>query len=350
MKNNKNIYTNFTHLKETIHDLNNILTSTLNSIDYLENIATKETKTLKLIATIKTNFLRTMDIINSLSDNSPKHLSVISLYNLSEDVNSTIQTIIPKETKLKIRFGKKVNNIYGNYSDLYRALLNLIINANEAIKGTGLINISIKNNRKKDAVIISVKDNGIGISSRKIKNIFDAGYSTKKDKSNSGFGLAIVKDIISEHNGTINVHSKYRIGTEFVITIPSLSETKPNHEKKHLHSVLLVDDDQIILELLSELLSSQNYKVTTAKNGKDALNKFTKDKFDLAIIDKTMPIIDGIELIKIIREKNHTIPIILTTGSQEAIDTKYSTLNINAKIKKPWGFEEILNCIKKVEE
>lgn len=331
--------------KHAIHDLNNILNSTINSISILEELVANENKSSEIVATLKTNFLRTSNIINELSEDSAKPYNIISLHSLIKDIKLTIKYIIPKEIKLQFRLGKNLSSVHGNYSDIYRVILNLIINASEAIKNSGLIIVSVKNSRKHDTILISIKDNGIGISSKNINHIFDEGYSTKKVKSNSGLGLAIIKNIITEHNGTINVHSKYRVGTEFIVSLPSFEKAEPKNKKKSLHSILLVDDDQIILELLSELLSSYNYKVTTAKDGKDALSKFRKSKFDLAIIDKTMPIIDGIELIETIRKKDSLISIILTTGSQETINAKYSTLNINAKIKKPWGFEDMLNCI-----
>ena len=345
MSKSQNKSIDFSTLNQAVHDLNNIFTSSINSIDILEKSIPKENETTKLISTIRTNSLRAVDIINNLLTNKSKQKNNISIYDLVADIKLTTKETLPKNIKLQFRFGKNLNRVYANYTDLYRVLLNLIINANESINGKGTIIFSAKNSRKKDYVVISIKDNGIGITNKTLKNIFDEGYSTKSKTTNSGIGLAIVKSIIEEHNGNIEVISKYRSGTEFIISLPTTRKTEKQKSKDKFQTILLADDDQVILELFSELLISYDYKVVSAKDGKDAIDKFNKNKFDIVIADKIMPKIDGLELIKIIRKKDSKIPIILTTGSQEAIDEQYPNLIINQKIKKPWSFEDMLDCI-----
>ena len=336
----------YSNLKQAVHDLNNIFTSSINSIDILENVVNKDVGTQKLISTIRTNSLRAVDIINNLLSHKTKQKNEISIYDLVTDIKLTTKATLPKNVKLQFRFGKNLNKINANYTDLYRVLLNLIVNASEAIIDKGTIIFSAKNSRRKDSVLISIKDNGIGISTKKLKDIFNDGYSTKSRSTNSGIGLTIVQQIIEEYNGKIEVTSQYRSGTKFAITIPTVNTTETNNNRNKQQTILLADDDLVILELFSELLASYNYKVITSKDGKDAANKFKKDTFDLVIVDKTMPKINGFELIKLIRKSDSTIPIILTTGSQEAIDEEYPKLNKKKKIKKPWSFEDMLDCIR----
>ncbi len=345
MSKSQNKLINFSTLNQAIHDLNNIFTSSINSIDILEKTISPKSNTTKLISTIRTNSLRAVDIINNLLTNKAKQKNNISIHNLVADIKLTTKGTLPKNIKLQFRFGKNLNKIFANYTDLYRVLLNLIVNASESISDKGTIIFSAKNSRKKDSVLISIKDNGIGIPSKKIKHIFDEGYSTKNKTTNSGIGLAIVKNIIEEHNGNIEIISKYRSGTEFIISLPTSRKIDKKKNKDELQTILLADDDQVILELFSDLLASYHYKVIAAKDGRDAFDKYNKAKPDLVIVDKMMPKINGLEFIEMIRKNNSTIPIILTTGSQEAIDDDYPKLSINEKIKKPWSFEDMLDCI-----
>jgi hypothetical protein len=335
------------HIKQSIHDLNNIFTSTLNSIELLENLSQKNKLATKLTLSIKNNSMRAIDIIQDLAGGSSKTTNIISLKQLAKDIEYTIKPTLNKGIKIKFRFGINLNNVVGNYSDLYRVFLNIITNSIEALKGNGIITFSVKNNRKKDKVIISVKDNGIGISKNRIKRIFEMGNTSKSKNTNSGLGLSIVKEIIENLNGTIEVLSKLKVGTEFLITLPAKNKGKIVDTKNgKAFSILLADDDKTILELFSELLVSYNFKVTTAEDGKDALSKYKLGQFDLIIIDKIMPNLNGIEFIKKIRNINKTIPIILTTGSHDALETDGKDLSINSVVKKPWAFNDMLDVIR----
>jgi len=275
MSRNLNTSNLSSQLKQSIHDLNNIFTSSVNSTELLEKLILENKEAAKLVATIKTNSLRAIDIINSLETSSDKQKRNISLIDISSDIESAIKATLPKGIKLKFKFGKELSKAHANYTDLYRMFLNLIVNAVESIEDFGSITCSVKNSRKKDTLLISIKDTGLGISKRKLKNIFEEGYSTKVKKSTSGLGLSIVKKIIEEHNGTIDVVSEIKNGTEFIITLPAIEKIKV--EQKKSYTILLADDDKVILELFSDLLISYNYKVITAENGKAAISKFKKN-------------------------------------------------------------------------
>lgn len=334
-------------IKQAIHDLNNIFTSTLNSIELLENAVSKNKSATKLTFSIKSNSMRAIDIIQGLVSNTPKRTNIISLKQIAKDIEYTIKPNLKKNISLKFRFGKNLNSIVGNYADLYRVLLNIITNSIEAINTKGNIVFSAKNNRKKDEIIISIKDDGIGISKNRLKNIFEIGNSNKGNKNHSGLGLSIVKSIVSSHGGTVDVKSKHRVGTEFLITLPAKSPTKyVDTDSGKSPNILLADDDNTILELFSELLVSYNFRVSTAIDGKDALLKYKKENFDLVIVDKIMPTVDGLEFIKSIRKTNTSIPIILTTGSYDHLQKDSKELKINSIVQKPWGFNDMLEVIR----
>lgn len=330
-----------TKLKGTIHDLNNIFTSNLASIEQLQKLLHENENAYNLLTGLSINSIRAIEIINSLSPTSNKLKRRISIENIITDVHSTVKLSLENRINLKINIEKNLPKIEGFYTELYRAFLNLTINAIESIEDEGLIEITANNTPENNFITIHISDTGSGISDEVLPSIFDAGFSTKERES--GHGLAIIKEIIDEHKGSISAKSVMQSGTIFSITLPSIPPPQKNSLGK---SILLVDDDKTILELFSDLLSSYNYNVVSADCGKEALKKFyIASNFDLIIVDKTIPDIDGLDLIKEIRESNSKIPIILTSGSHETIDKDLTEFGINKKIKKPFDFEQMLDEI-----
>ncbi len=331
-------------VKRAIHDLNNIFTSNLTSIEQLQKILDGNKNAQNLLTGLSINSIRAIEIINSLSPTSKKLKRRISLESIIADVQSTVKSSLENRIKLKINIRKNLPKIEGYYTDLYRAFLNLTINAIESIDGEGFIEISANNISKNNFIDIFISDSGSGISSDNLSSIFDSDFSTKEEAS--GYGLAIVKEIIGEHNGSIYAKSIIKQGTTFSITLPTVSSPQKKSFGKKTQKILLVDDDKTILELFSELLFSYNYSVVSVASGKDALSRFNNTpNFDLIIIDKIMPDMDGLSLIKKIREQNSEIPIIFTSGSHETIEQDLTYLGIDKKIKKPFDFEQMLDEI-----
>ncbi len=331
-------------VKRAIHDLNNIFTSNLTSIEQLRNLLNENDNAKTLLTGLSINSTRAIDIINSLTLSTKKLKQLISIENIIADVQSTVAPSLENRIELKIIINETLPKIEGNYTELYRTFLNLTINAIESINDKGLIEITVNKIPKKNFIKVQISDSGSGIPDADLPSIFDAGFSTKE--RDSGDGLAIIKEIIGNHNGSISVESREQNGTTFSINLPSIPSPQINVHAKKPKNILLVDDDKTILELFSELLSSYNYNVLSSDCGMDALEKFNSNTlFDLIIIDKTMPDMDGLELIKKIRESNTELPIILISGSYETMELDLTNLAINKKIKKPFDFELILNEI-----
>ncbi len=331
-------------LKEAIHDLNNIFTSNLASLEQLQKMLPDNKNVHNLLAGLSINYMRATEIINSLSPTSQKLKSRIAIEDIITDVQSTVKLSLEERIKLKINIEKNLPKIEGYYTDLYRVLLNILINAIESIDDEGLIEISANKIQENKFIEIHISDTGSGISEENLPFIFDEKFSTKG--RGSGDGLSIIKKIIDEHEGIISAKSNEQSGTTLSISLPTVPTFKNISSSNNTESILLVDDDKTILELLSDLLSSYNYKVVSADSGKEALKEFyNHPNFELIIVDKTIPDIDGLDLIKKIRESNSKVPIILTSGSHETIDQDLTDFMINKKIKKPFNFEQLLDEI-----
>ncbi|PKL90044.1 MAG: hypothetical protein CVV23_01505 [Ignavibacteriae bacterium HGW-Ignavibacteriae-2] len=350
-------------IKNFAHDLNNILTSISNSASFLKSNYEKGEYPKHLLDTLEINSQRAADIIQQVLSENTSRESIkkkVDLRQLLEELENSLQNIVRSDINIKMNIDNDLSFITSNYSDIYRVLLNLSINSSEAIRRKGTISISASNinsnslpanyNKSiKQYVKITVKDNGSGIRKKHIHKVFNPEFSTKIRNRESGLGLNIVKSIITDHNGYIEVKSKWLLGTEFVIYLPARdmfqkSELTANNEK----IILIADDEETILELLTDLLESYNYKVIKTRNGLEVLNILqTETEIDLMIIDRKMPAMNGIECIRKLRVLNYKNPIILTSGSQSILnDDAISELSVNRIMTKPYDFKELLEEIK----
>jgi len=249
--------------------------------------------------------------------------------------------------------------VIGKFDKIYRTLQNVCVNAIEAIKENGKIEIELSIIDRKayspnigddsNRVCISIRDNGIGIKKSDLKKIFDRNYSTKIKKNESGLGLNIAKEIIEKNGGYIEVDSKYLSGTEFRIFLPIYKTIKQaNLNRRGVKNLLIADDEVNILQLLKELLTSYNYKVFTAKNGIEALKILDAEKnIDVIIIDNKMPKMSGIECIREFRKRDYSGKVIMTTGSPgvKFDDKIMSELDIYRLLLKPYDFNNLLEVI-----
>ncbi|MBZ0180580.1 MAG: hybrid sensor histidine kinase/response regulator [Melioribacteraceae bacterium] len=340
-------------LKRSAHDLNNILTSINNSIDLLQRKTQEQEDLTIMLNTLKTNVVRASELIEIMLSKDHSHstkFNRIKIEDLFTAVSDTVKQIIPDQINYKVQIENDLDYIYGNFTLLYRALLNLIVNAKESIAGIGSIEVEAKSSDDKSTRIhIVIRDTGIGIDKENLSKIFESDFSTKIKSKESGFGLSTVKEIIERHMGAITVSSNINEGTTFNIYLPAAVENERN-SKGHECKILIAEDNQVILEELCELFKFENYDTVRASNGIEVLDKLEKDELiNLVIIDKKMPLMDGIECIAKIRKKNNEIKIILASGSTSPDYQKdYEHLSIDRFVMKPYNIDELLKIVQEL--
>lgn len=350
------------NIKTYTHDLNNILTSVLNTVSAIKQKSGYSGEVNTHLNNLESSSKRASEIIDRMmqgDEHSPAVKKRVDIKVLLNDVYNSIQSLVRKEIEIDFHIANNIKDITGSYSDLYRVFLNLCVNASEAIGKTGRIVITAENFVKhnepdlirsatEEYIKISVSDTGSGIKKRHIKRIFESNFSTKKRNRESGFGLNIVKEIVADHKGKIDIQTKWRKGTTFNVFFPVRPEFEiPASNVGFKYKIIVADDEEIILDLLYELLESYNYDVTKAINGNEVL-KATKRKnsFDLYIIDRKMPELDGVECVKKLREQGVNAPIILTTGSQSfKEENELNDLMIQEIMVKPYDFKEVLEKV-----
>ena len=365
------------------HDFNNILHSiggvtSLLKLNLEENIYNNSYENLKndlienldlLEKSIKKGSFIVSQILEIARErkieNSPVDLNV-----LMKNSIDIIETSIDRRVSIKYEkyFDKAI--VLGNPVKIEQAFINILMNAvdsmtymkkDEKIGGNIYVNIKKRKDGKREDYVISIKDEGVGIPEKIRDKIFDPFFTTKTDGKGTGLGLAIVYKIVQEHGGWIDLYSKEGEGTTFYLYFPvynenlgSFSFEKSSEEKlvKGTGKILIVDDDENIIETTEKVLSLCGYEVISAKNGKEGYEKYLhyKDSISLLIIDFIMPIISGIELIKMIKNDNKDAKIIFMTGYLEDekleelkdLKLKYSDLKF---INKPFNFVQLSEII-----
>ncbi|MDT0295249.1 ATP-binding protein [Mesonia ostreae] len=276
---------------------------------------------------------------------------------IEDSIQASIPAIIKKNVVIHTSLDKTTEETFK--SDPFRiqqVLTNLLGNSYKFTEaGSITIKASITSTtRKIKKLCIEISDTGIGISREQQKNIFEefsqADSRIEKEYGGSGLGLAITKKIIDLLRGTIRLESEQNQGTTFYIEFPveTTSQTQIETEEIYIKNtqglrILIVDDEHSQLMLTKEVISQAGFKVTTAKNGKEALQILKKQKFDLVITDIQMPKINGFKLIRKLRKnpKYKTLPIISLSGKTDLPEDVYYKKGFTTNFIKPFKANEL---------
>lgn len=325
------------------HDLNNLLNNILSSVELLKDSINKDLNQLNLTKYIENNTLLASEIVQRLSGKNNIVQSNKTKINVCDVISDSIN-LFNKNDDDKIIFSFNPIDcdftILGFTTDIKRVLLNLFTNAKEASKKNTLVKISVEElfEGPSPLVKLSVSDNGNGIPENLLNTIFDIGYSTKSEHQNSGKGLAIVKEIMDNHSGHIEVLSTPSEGTTFNLYFPSTNITQSSKELSN-KKIVIAEDDKFQREVLKDLLTSMKLNVFTASNGIEALDLYMSTKPDLLFIDESMPGMTGLECSKKIREIDNSSQIVLVTGSDPSKEVIAG--GVTKVLKKPYNFEMI---------
>lgn len=335
-------------MKHLAHDLNNIFTRILNSVELLKRKIPNSPDILSILNNIESGTYLASEMIENQLGSDLKKNTYKRRININSIINDAVRSFSHQQKEgisFQLHLDTQLRLVEGKYTDFFRVLMNLITNSIEAIDGKGTITITTKNSGEIEGLVqIIIRDNGEGIDEASIAKIFDEDFSTKNKASVSGVGLSIVKKIVEDYSGTIKVSSKQGIGTEFIVAFPSTSkfETKAGLKTK---TILIAEDEEILLELFAELLQSHGYHVISSLNGKETLSLLNKHDVDLVIIDRKMPEMDGITCIQEMKKLNYKIPVIISSGSQTDEIEIAKMVEVEKIVNKPYNFEEMLSVI-----
>jgi PAS domain S-box-containing protein len=359
------------------HDLNNILTPIMLSIDMLQSMAA-DPHTRSILETIEMSARRGSDIVQqvlSFARGMEGQRIVIQPKYLLKDIEHIVTDTFPSDIRLQLTLPHDTWTILGDPTQVQQVLLNLCVNARDAMPNGGTLSISAENcladehyvamnpqARPGSYVAISVTDVGVGIPPEIIGKIFEPFFTTKEVGKGTGLGLSSVKAIVKNHDGFINVYSEPGRGTTFKIYLPAQATVgdyaEQGPEQVSLprgsgETILVVDDEASILSITSETLQAYGYQVLTACNGAEAVAIYAQQKKKIAIIltDLSMPVMDGRATIYAMLKINPKAKIIAMSGMDEAESVaKASTAGIKHFISKPYTAATLLKTLRTIAE
>ncbi len=297
----------------------------------------------------------------------------IKTINLNTIVRDTAETVgrTNKQVTVNIDLAEDLHPVKVDRGQMEQVLFNLFINAVDAMPAGGILALKTINGSEEMMsdrvyqpkpgryVMLTVADNGIGMDSSTRARIFDPFFTTKEMGRGTGLGLASVYGIIKGHTGYIDVDSKPGEGTTFSVCLPA-SEVAPTQNGqagdgpiKGQGTILLVDDEAIILEVGKEYLKVLGYTVHTARGGRDALAAFTAEyrRIDLVVLDMIMPDIGGGEVYDRFKLIDPDVKVLLSSGySLDGQASEILARGCNGFIQKPFGMRELSVKIKEIIE
>ncbi len=291
---------------------------------------------------------------------------LISVNDLVSDLETIIREIFNSRIALEIIYDESDPECLGDEGQLEQVIINLCINAAEAISGEGTVEIStgraeysesdVKGYPEASAgeyIYIRVKDSGSGIPEDQLRKIFEPFYSTRKNGEASGMGLSLSYSIIMSCKGFIHVKSEEGRGSIFTVNIPAAgpaAESLPGKaneavaEKKNNETILFVDDEELIVSLGKIMLEKAGYRVLTASNGNEAFEtvKSYEGEIHLMVVDLVMPGLSGPETAEKIRTVRGGLPVLYISGYAEK---EIGTVNENSILSKPFKSTELISKI-----
>jgi PAS domain S-box-containing protein len=347
------------------HDFNNLLAMILGNAELLKKHLSNDPKSKKYIESIIDVAHRGSSISKQMllfSHQSELKLQPVSLSQIIEDLKSMLVHFIPKTTEIKTAVDGKNGYIKCDMGHIHQVILNLCINAKDAMGDHGILTLAeqsvpgdVVRRRFPKAtaeryVALSVSDTGSGIDEIILQKIFDPFFTTKEMGKGTGLGLSIVDGIVRSHGGFIDVQSTLGQGTTFTLYFPAVTDFQTEVPLKssngHLQgkNILVVDDEEILLSILSEFLQEIGCNVITATDGAEAVNVYSTkaSMVDAVISDLGMPNMNGVEMFSELKKINPGVKVIISSGYLDRTFRSQMLKNgIIDVVNKPYKFEEI---------
>lgn len=330
------------------HDFNNILSPIIGYAELLISSLPEKSFEGESVQRILKAGRRGSALVKQIlafSRQSEHKMVPVQMKNIVQEVIKLGRSTIPANIEIIQNIENASGQVLADPTQLYQVAMNLLTNAFQAIgQNEGVISIELKKiqiNRSPEKAedlkngfysVLSVSDTGCGIDPEMIDNIFEPYFTTKEQGKGTGLGLAVVYGIVKAHQGDIRVYSELGKGTSFSVFLPIIEKTSGGSAVTTENSLyptgterlLVVDDEQAIIDLETNILQRLGYQVTSLTSSVDALKVFAAhpEDFDLVITDMTMPHMTGDQLIREIHAINPGIPVIVCTGFSEKMSKK----------------------------
>ncbi len=355
------------------HDFNNILAAILLAAQMInmevaeDSVLKRQTQSIQSSAESGAELASQLLSFASAVQCGPRTVEPNGLVN---EIVSLSKPSIDNSISIELKLDLQVWNIVAERNQMAQVVLNLTLNARDAMPQGGTLtfateNIHVEDNdlcetlgiQKGDYVRISVSDTGSGIHKSILGKIFEPFFTTKDPKRGTGLGLSIARGIVRKHDGGIGVSSDPGKGTTFHLYIPSSPEPETvKADEQNLEGlcgsehILVVDDRDEVRNSASQMLGLWGYQVSSAPDGSSAIEIYRRqNNIDAVLMDLRMPGIDGIETHRRLKEIDDSVLVVLTSGyGHDKIVDEASSQGIAGFIKKPFKIEQFLSLLRRL--
>ena len=356
------------------HDLNNVLAPILLSVQMLrEEFGTETAK--DVLDTVEISARRGSNIIKQVltfARGVTDQFAAVSPDGLISDIQKIAQETFPKAIHLQTLLPEGAWMIHGDATQLQQVLMNLAVNARDAMPNGGLLRLSAENvwvdenlvrllpaARTGPFVLLQVSDTGQGIAPENLERIFDPFFSTKDPDKGTGLGLSTAMGIIKSHKGFIQVESQLNAGSKFKVFLPAVAAVEscletgsaPELLRGQGQTILVVDDEESVRTVTQRTLERYGYQVMTASDGAEAVALFAQDptRIDLVLTDLMMPFMDGTATIRALRRMKPNVRLVVASGlASQARVGEVQHLDVQAVLRKPFNAETLLTTVHKI--
>ena len=349
------------------HDFNNLLTIIRGCCDELLQHTTMDVATRSGIEEIRKTGERASALTQKLlafGRRKPLQLSALDLNAILSDMKTMLQRLLSESIEITIHGGTNIGQVWADRDQIEHMLINLVLNAKDAMPNGGSIRIETQNcvldrafaRQHRGAVpgqyiLLQVKDTGCGMDAETLKHIFEPFFTTKQVGKGSGLGLAMVYGFLKQNGGYIDAVSEVGRGSTFSVYFPRMAHPVPL-EKPSLQApnvgggqetVMVVEDESSLRAIISLVLKGKGYRVLEAASGNEALDMFHDDdtSVDLVISDFTMPRMNGQELVQRLREQQPTLKVLYISGYTWNAFEKGAVAKATDFLQKPFGADDI---------
>lgn len=353
------------------HDLNNLLTPIIIAVDLIKQQAPAAARTCSLL---ESSAQKAADIVRQLltfARGGGSQRGPVQVRHEIKEIERFIKSTFDRSIEIEVHCPRDLPPLLADPTQLHQVLINLAVNARDAMPEGGKLSLMVTIHSAADVppeggfgaprqdidyLCIEVSDTGTGIAAENIEKVFDPFFSTKTIDKGTGLGLSTALGIVKAHDGFMCVDSTQGEGTRFAIWLPLFPTGKV--VKKTVFSgtpegkgdlVLVADDETAIRDVVKIFLETWGFEVHTAMDGVDALAKLENEAhaYQLVITDINMPRMDGLALIRSIKNSNRAIPILVMTGvADEERLKRIAALGIPHVLQKPFSADKLASLLK----
>ena len=354
------------------HDFNNILASIIGYAELVMNARSRldSAQVDQYLSEVVTAGHRARDLISQMLTFTKAQRGDMQQVDVTKtifDVSRMLRAAIPTTIEIDTYFEPEVPAVWVDPVQIQQVVINLLINARDAIEGNGRIEIKVGHAGDLPTCItcgetidatslaISVTDTGHGIPKQLLEKIFEMYFTTRAPEKGTGFGLWMINNMVHEHQGHIALESTEGVGTTFHICLPVMQpSTSADSPASHITApqiegrIVVVDDEVSVANFIGEVLRDKGFPTVVFSESPQALD-YLADNLDsvaLLLTDGSMPLISGIDLVEYVRAQKPDLPVVFITAYAQAIDEKaLQRLQVNTFLQKPFSIDEMLEAV-----